>query len=227
MKCLSEQTCKDFEVLVYHDGPKDVPYTEDIAGLEIHPETNFFITKDHEGDWGHANRDRGIRAAKGEWIIHTNADNLFYPNLIEVLKEYAHIASRPVTKIRKRQYPFIVKSIVKRSDKYLGTNFQALSVSKSTLESILIYPILMRGVLPYKNAWVRVKDEAERSAIVLSGVPLRSNNVDLMQVVLRREVWLSEGGWYDKRENSDGYIYENFARKYNLLAVTRILGEHW
>ena len=63
---------------------------------------SFFITEEHQGDWGHWNRDRGIRVARGEWIIHTNADNLFYPELIEVLKEYVNSVSLPVTTLKQR-----------------------------------------------------------------------------------------------------------------------------
>ena len=102
MKCLADQTCKDFEVLVYHDGPKDVSYEQDVERFATHSDTKFFITEEHQGDWGHWNRDRGIRVARGEWIIHTNADNLFYPELIEVLKEYVNSVSLPVTTLKQR-----------------------------------------------------------------------------------------------------------------------------
>ena len=227
MKCLSDQTCKDFEVLVYHDGPKAVPYEEDVKDIDLHPNTKFVITERHEDDWGHSNRDRGIRAASGEWIIHTNADNLFYPNLVETLKEKALKASMPVTIVRRRRLPIIVKSIARRSDKILGTSLQKVSVSSGVVENILVYPILMRGVFPFRNKWVRVKEKAADGAVVLSGIPVRYANVNLMQVVLRRKVWLAEGGWHDKRENSDGHMYERFAKKYNVLAITQILGEHW
>jgi hypothetical protein len=86
MACLAEQTCDDFEVLVYHDGPKSRSYEDDLSGGPMHRETKFFVSATRVGDWGHAGRDLGIRAAKGRWIIHTNADNVFYPNLIAALK---------------------------------------------------------------------------------------------------------------------------------------------
>ena len=87
MACLAAQTCTDFEVLVYHDGPKSKSYAEDLAGGPLHPATQFFVTPTWIGDWGHSSRDLGIRAARGRWIIHTNADNVFYPSLIAVLKD--------------------------------------------------------------------------------------------------------------------------------------------
>ncbi|MCK4712797.1 MAG: glycosyltransferase family 2 protein [Marinosulfonomonas sp.] len=128
MKCISAQTCKDFEVLIYHDGPKPSSYDDDINGLEIHPDTKFHITDKRENDWGHSNRDRGIRAARGEWIIHTNADNVFYPDLIENLKAKidSPMDAAPIVKITR--FPIIIKSIVRRFDKYLGTNFQKVEI---------------------------------------------------------------------------------------------------
>ena len=226
MKCLSEQTCKDFEVLVYHDGPKDVPYTEDIEGVEIHPETKFFITEDHEGDWGHSNRDRGIRAARGEWIVHTNADNSFYPNFVESLKQAAVCADKPTEIIKKKRLPIIIKSIAKRADKHFGTNFTGDYVEAGSID-IIVYPVLMRGLVPVGNGFVRRKDQAEKKGVVFGGVPVKAGNIDLMQLVMRRRVWLTEGGWSDTREESDGYLYQKFGRKYGMLSITQVLGEHW
>ena len=69
MACLAAQTSKDFEVLVYHDGPKVQSYDEDLASTPMHPETRFIVTPERVGDWGHSARDLGIRAARGRWRI--------------------------------------------------------------------------------------------------------------------------------------------------------------
>jgi len=80
MNCLLNQTFKDFEVLVYHDGPtsRPVPMPED--GRFV-----LEVTKERENNWGHSNRDRGIRKAKGEYIVHFNPDNILYPNALEAV----------------------------------------------------------------------------------------------------------------------------------------------
>lgn len=227
MKSLAAQTCKDFEVLVYHDGPKSSSYDDDIDGSEIHPETTFHISDKRENDWGHSNRDRGIRKAKGKWIIHTNADNVFYPDLIESLKAAISSTTEPAPIIRTKRFPIIIKSIVRRSDKYFGTNFQKTQILTATSKQILIYAIQMRGVLAYGCGIQRLGNEGARHSIVLGGVPVKMGNIDLMQLVMRRDLWLAEGGWYDKRTSSDGYMYPRFAKKYRVDVVPKILGEHW
>jgi hypothetical protein len=47
-----------------------------------------------------------------------------------------------------------------------------------------------------------------------------------MQLVMKRQLWLDEGGWYDKSELSDGAMYEKFAAKYGYRTVGGVLGEH-
>jgi glycosyltransferase involved in cell wall biosynthesis len=86
MRGLADQTCDDFEVIVSHDGPKTEPYAAEVAGQPLHPRTRFVVTEARANAWGPTNRDRGIRAAAGGWIIHTNADNVFDPTLVERLK---------------------------------------------------------------------------------------------------------------------------------------------
>jgi hypothetical protein len=80
MECLLNQTFTDFEVLVYHDGPKvrDDKFPNDSR-------FHFTYTEERKNDWGHSNRDRGIREAKGEYIIHFNPDNILYPNALSSL----------------------------------------------------------------------------------------------------------------------------------------------
>lgn len=91
IQCLLDQTNQDFEVLLYHDGPTARPIPDiwkkfgDRAKLEI--------TKRRENNWGHGNRDRGIKESKGEYIVHHNPDNILYDIALETInreikKEY-------------------------------------------------------------------------------------------------------------------------------------------
>jgi len=234
MACLAAQTCDDFEVLVYHDGPKSESYDEDLAGGPMHPATQFIVTPTRIGDWGHSARDLGIRAARGRWIIHTNADNVFYPTLIEVLKgvltdpqpwTFAH---RP-KKIGylSRRVGFGLKGIARWLDRHWNTTPPALQLSQSTEPQILVYAIVMRGMVALKDSQTRVPDVAARQAVVLGGVPVKFRGTDAMQLVMRRDLWLAEGGWHNRAINSDGLMYQEFAKKYRVLAVPALLGEHW
>ncbi len=227
MACLAAQTCDDFEVLVYHDGPKSRSYDDDLAGSPMHPATQFFVTPAHIGDWGHAGRDLGIRAARGQWIIHTNADNVFYPSMIAVLKDVV-TDRRPWTFVRPaKRYPFGVKGIAKWLDRHWDTKLLAPRLLESSDPQILVYAIIMRGVVALKDRLTRVRDAAERQGVVFGGVPVKHGGTDAMQLVMRRDLWLAEGGWHDRSVNSDGLMYPEFARKYRVLAVASVLGEHW
>lgn len=81
LECLDSvksQTYVDYEVLLYHDGPLNRPLPN--RG-NLHWHCN--ITKERVGDWGHSLRSLGIQEAKGEYIVHLNADNLLYSNALE------------------------------------------------------------------------------------------------------------------------------------------------
>ncbi len=234
MACLAAQTCDDFEVLVYHDGPKSQSYDEDLAGGPMHPATQFFETPARIGDWGHAARDLGIRAARGRWIIHTNADNVFYPDLIAVLKDMLTdpqpwtFANRPKGGgALSRRAGFGMRRIARVLDRYWGAPLPAFEVSQSTEPQILVYAIVMRGLVALKDSRIRIPDVAARQGVVLGGVPVKLQGIDAMQLVMRRDLWLAEGGWHDRSISSDGVLYQDFARKYRVLAVPAVLGEHW
>lgn len=85
MESLQNQTFKDFEVLVYHDGPasRDVPMPSD-------DRFKLTITKERENNWGHGNRDRGIREANGEYIIHFNPDNYLFSGSLDKIAEQSN-----------------------------------------------------------------------------------------------------------------------------------------
>ncbi|AVP99156.1 hypothetical protein C7S18_19155 [Ahniella affigens] len=87
LRCLSSQTFKDFEVLLFHDGPEQRP-------LPDPRDFSFPIavraTETRAGDWGHSLREIGMKAARGKYILNLNADNVLYPRALEVI----HSASR-------------------------------------------------------------------------------------------------------------------------------------
>lgn len=85
IQSLLDQENQDFEVLIYHDGPVARPIPDlwkkfgDRASLEI--------TKQRENNWGHGNRDRGIKKSKGDYIVHFNPDNILYSKALRRISE--------------------------------------------------------------------------------------------------------------------------------------------
>lgn len=189
-RSIMAQSFADFEVLVFHDGP--------LLDESVTFPCPVTTTERRHNDWGHTLRDLGIRSAKGEYIVHFNADNLLYPN---ALQELANEIARP---------PRLIDS----QGRVLDTN------------DIIIFPILMWNLIKFRNITWQQKGPPTFYTI-LTGIPPILQHIDCMQLVMKRSLWLAEGGWHDKRELSDGYLYEKFAAKYGYRTVGPVLGEHF
>lgn len=184
------QTLRDYEVLVYHDGPLIDP-----AAPTPVP---FRPTIQRYNDWGHSLRDLGIREATGEYILHFNADNLLYPHALQTLASTMREPSRL-------------------------TDLSGVVRDKA---DIIIYPVVMHDHVRYMDTIVRL-NAGSGAKLIMTGNPPWVNWVDCMQFVMRRSLWLAEGGWADKRKTSDGEMYARFAEKYGYRGVGQVLGEHF
>ena len=83
LKSLAEQSFQDFELIICHDGPKQISYEKEINFKELGLSPIIINTPQHMGNWGHSSRDMAMRQASGEFFIHFNIDNLLYPNCLE------------------------------------------------------------------------------------------------------------------------------------------------
>lgn len=82
---LAKQTCRDFEVVLVHDGPASPAWREWVSWLPLRPivlETGYRLE-----NFGHWSRDLGMRAAHGDWFVHHNIDNEWRPWAFERLAE--------------------------------------------------------------------------------------------------------------------------------------------
>jgi hypothetical protein len=126
-----------------------------------------------------------------------NADNILYPDALEeIAKEIA------------------------RPPRLYDPQGQPLDT-----DDIIIYPVRMFGLQRFRGHTVQFKG-GPAFYLILTGTPPVVQNIDCMQLVMKRELWLREGGWCDKRELSDGYMYQKFAQKYGYRSVGPVLGEH-
>lgn len=94
IQSLLDQTYQDFEVLIYHDGPIQRPVPD--IWKQFSDRAKLTITKKRENNWGHGNRDRGIKEALGEYIVHFNPDNILYPNALEEIVKEINRADYPI-----------------------------------------------------------------------------------------------------------------------------------
>lgn len=79
---LNEQTFKDFEVIIMHDGP----VTNSIKDIKFHRLDLEFVSTDRRyNDWGHSLRTLGMQRAKGEFFLNTNTDNVYLSDALEIL----------------------------------------------------------------------------------------------------------------------------------------------
>ena len=186
---IQTQTFRDFELLVYHDGPLLDPAAPTPVPIRC--------TDVRHNDWGHSLRDRGIREASGDYIVHFNADNILYPHALEM-----------------------IAAEIRRPSRVFDENKNALDS-----DNIIIFPIIMHDHDRVMQGLVRIPGSGSR--LVFTGNPPLFGNVDCMQLVMKRSLWLAEGGWRDRREQADGMLYQQFATNYGYRAVGAILGEHY
>ena len=194
MDSLHRQTYRNFEIILLHDGPvsRPLPLKDEYDMVR-----EVVVTPERFNDWGHSLRDIGMRKARGEFILHFNADNLLYPNALEEV--YARLMA-PVDPVVPEEF---------RDDGHIA-----------------IFHILMRGMQTNGRVAYRDFRHPERFTL-LTGYPAIRRYIDCMQFVMRREIWLGYGGWYDKSEVSDGDMYSRFVAEHGARYVQKVLGEHW
>jgi len=106
IKSLLDQEFQDFEVLLYHDGPISRPIPD--IYKELGDRCRLTITKKRKNDWGHSNRDDGIKNSNGDYIIHFNPDNVLYPFALKNLYELSIKPEAPGPAYTKRKSDILV-----------------------------------------------------------------------------------------------------------------------
>ena len=85
LKCLAPQLTPEVEVIVIDDG-SDFPYLPSFPGIKVNRQTNKGVS---------AARNKGLKLAKGEYIVFVDSDDLVAENYISQI--FAAIESRPDT----------------------------------------------------------------------------------------------------------------------------------
>jgi len=202
IQCLIIQTYTEFEIILLHDGPKSQPYEDELNPEQFKFINQIIITEERSNDWRNSLRDIGIRSAKGEYIIVLNAENILYPHALQRLSYF--------------------------SEQQLAPIYNKYGDIKND-NSILIFSVYLRGVIFCNDRYLK-HNESENNHIystIMTGIPTRQDNITSMQLIMKREHWLNEGGWHDKSRNSEGILYPELVKKYGARYIPELLGEHW
>ena len=170
-------------------------------GPLLEPNLEFLVpiraTSARFNNYGHSLRDIGIHEASGEYILHFNADNVLYSDALEAIAK--EISRESVLLDENTNLP-------------LATN------------DMILFPIVLADRVAFRSNLFRKPGLG--LYVILTGHPPKLGNIDCMQLVMKRELWLKEGGWRDKTRNGDGIMYEKFCRRYGYRSVGAVLGEH-
>jgi hypothetical protein len=85
LKSLADQTFKNFEVILLHDGPRTLDVSSDLHLDELNLNITCISTHERFNMWGHPQRHLGVQMAKGDYIVHFNCDNYLEPFALELL----------------------------------------------------------------------------------------------------------------------------------------------
>lgn len=196
------QSSPAWELILLHDGPKAVPYAEELGPLLDDARIRHASSPRRFADWGHSLRDWGMKSfCRGDYVLHLNADNILYGQALEEIALAIDEEQPPV--------------------------FDRTTGRPLNRPDMILFPIVMRGFAVSNHFMWRYRGQEQSLAVVLGGLPIRKTTVDCMQLAIRRELWLAEGGWTDRSFDADGALYERFAGKYGCRMVAEILGEHW
>ena len=83
LRSLANQTFKDFELIICHDGPKENQYEYDQVLEQLGLKAVITNTPKRMNDWGHSSRDHAMKIANGDYFVQFNIDNVFYNNALE------------------------------------------------------------------------------------------------------------------------------------------------
>ena len=62
---------------------------------------------------------------------------------------------------------------------------------------------------------------------IFKGIPPKLMKTDLLQMVISRKIWEEMGYSYNKKERSDGIIYEEIGKRYQWAVLPIVLGENF
>ena len=95
----------------------------------------------------------------------------------------------------------------------------------STLDDdIIICPIILEGTVRTNKGMLRTHNPQHK--VLMDAYPPVHQNIDAMQLVMKTDLWRKFGGWYDKSEQADGLMYQQFCQKALARYSHHVIGLH-
>lgn len=196
---LNSQTQLSFEVLIYHDGYLNKPLSKEIT------EELRWLSKNAIGGYKFEITPERFNdwghSLRDKGINETKGKYIIHVNADNLL--YPDCLNYAFNYLQEHKEPDGITMALKM----VGMRARRISETK-----IVIY-----------------NDKAGRDPtrwVTLKGI-LEHGSIDAMQLILKTKLWKNEGGWYDKREDGDGYMYRNFGKKYDIHITEERMGEHY
>jgi hypothetical protein len=201
---LRRQSCQDFELLLLHDGPRTVPFACDLSQLAC-DETGAVRSG------AAALRQAALAKAQGEFVVHMQAEDLFYDYALEQIIRSMRTPRRRI-----------------RIDDASGSFLETLPEIEGGDESdIFVFPVIRVGVeCDGVNFWMNGRND-RRFGMLVTGRPAIPQLMECMQVAIRRSLWAKYGGWYDPSPDGFGAMYARMIGENRTRCVPSVLGEHW
>lgn len=175
---INGQTYPSWQHLVLVDDETVEPHVSAVIQGDYADARRSFVAVGRHNNSGNTPRQRGIEAAKGEYIVFVDDDNVIFPNYLEVFAAY----------------------MAEHRDVMMG-----------------ICKIVHLGPLPARLC---------PPPIILAGNPPVLQNIDTLQVCVRREIAQKEGWMVEKGYMADGWTFQTWAERHPYGYVDAILGIH-
>jgi hypothetical protein len=91
-------------------------------------------------------------------------------------------------------------------------------------DDIIICPIILEGTIRTNKGMLRTHNPEHK--VLMDAYPPVHQNIDAMQLVMKTDLWRKFGGWYNKTEQSDGMMYQEFCKKAPVRYSHHIIGVH-
>lgn len=168
-------------------------------------------------DWEHIICSDGFEENVKTFVEQENEPRRIYKSLCKHEGIYANNVRQACLKISKGEYILFLDDDNIIFPHYLEKMIKALENTKENI-GFSVCRIIHLGPLSSAH---------REPPTILTGIPVVVQNIDTLQVVVKKQALNSIGGWNTTQGYlADGYTFQDLAKKYEYIEVPEILGIH-